>query len=191
MTISLEYQKILKEMHENASNWGRTSEIPVLVEKYISELNIESILDFGCGKGEILKLIEKRYPNIKTYGYDPAFNDVLPEKIDMVISTDVLEHIEPEKLDETINDLRNRTNIVQYHLIACHKATAVLPDGRNAHLIIKTPDWWQRKLGEWDWQWGYENVISYMKNKKKQRPMAVTKYEMVGIMPWYNLKTKK
>lgn len=181
MTITADYQQMLKEMHNDNPNWGKTNNIPQPVIDCIEKYQIKSILDFGCGKGETLKQIKEKYPSIKTYGYDPAYDSFMPDKVDMIISKDVLEHIEPEELDSTIEDLRNRCNIVQYHLIACHKATAVLPDGRNAHLIIKTPDWWQRKLGEWDWIYEYENVISYMK-KKKKRPLAITKYEFVGRM---------
>jgi hypothetical protein len=30
--------------------------------------------------------------------------------------------------------------------IACYPAKKHLPDGRNAHLIIESPDWWRTKI---------------------------------------------
>ena len=183
MTISKEYQEALKEMHGRSQKWGVRVEIPEKVKWCIEHYPIKSVLDFGCGKGAVVEEIKRQYPHLEVYGYDPAFNDVLPEKVDMIMSTDVLEHIEPHELDNTINDLRSRTNILQYHLIACHLAKKLLPDGRNAHLIIETPDWWQRKLGEWEWNFVHEDIISYMKSRKKgNRPLAVTKYEAVMVM---------
>ena len=182
MTHSIEYAEQLKKLHETSKNWGVRVEIPEKVIWCIENFSIKSILDFGCGKGTVINSIKEKYPHVETHGYDPAFSNNLPEKVDMVMSTDVLEHIEPEELDNTINDLKNRANILHYHLIACHKAKKELPDGRNAHLIIETPDWWQRKLGEWDWEFLHEDIISYMKYPKKQptaRPMAVTKYETI------------
>jgi hypothetical protein len=185
MTLSKEYQEILKTMHEKSEKWGVRVNIPEKVEWCIEKYDIKSLLDFGCGKGAVISAIKEKYPHIETYGYDPAFQNFLPEKVDMIMSTDVLEHIEPEELNNTINDLKSRTTVLQYHLIACHLAKKELPDGRNAHLIVETPDWWQRKLSEWDWKFVHEDIISYMKYPKKQpngRPMAVTKYEAVMVI---------
>ena len=182
MTHSTEYSDQLKQLHELNSKWGVRTEIPEKVDWCIKNYPIWSILDFGCGKGAVINAIKEKYPHIETFGYDPAFHTELPVKVDMIMSTDVLEHIEPEELNNTINDLRNRTNILQYHLIACHKAKKELPDGRNAHLIIETPDWWQRKLSEWEWEFLHEDIIAYMKSTKKNRPMAVTKFEVIVKM---------
>jgi trans-aconitate methyltransferase len=182
MTHTAEYAEQLKKLHEANKKWGVTVEIPKKVIWCIENFPIKSVLDFGCGKGAVIAAIKEKYPHLEIYGYDPAFNNNLPEKVDMIMSTDVLEHIEPEELTNTLNDLASRTNILQYHLIACYKAKKELPDGRNAHLIIKTPDWWQRKLGEWNWEFLHEDIVAYMKYSKKQsdsRPMAVIKYETI------------
>lgn len=180
MTISKNYQETLKEMHSQKKRWGTRNEIPEKVRFCIEHFKINSILDFGCAEGTVIKSIKEEYPNLETYGYDPAFNTFLPEKVDMIMSTDVLEHIEPEELDNTIEDLRSRSTI-QYHLIACHKAKKELPDGRNAHLIQKTPDWWQRKFDQWSWDWEYEHAYAFVKQYKKGRPLAQTYYELIVV----------
>mgnify|MGYP007000267248 len=70
----------------------------------------------------------------------------LPEKTDLVYSSDVLEHIEVDQLETVIDKLYSIANKYQYHLIACHPAKKRLSDGRNAHLIIEKPEWWKAVL---------------------------------------------
>lgn len=175
MKISNEYKQQLKQTHES-KNWGTTSKLPRQVVLAIEKYKPQSILDFGCGKGQIVNLLKEKYPHMTVYGYDPAFNEQLPDSVDMIMSTDVLEHVEPEQLDATLEELNKRCNIVQYHLIACFKAKKFLPDGRNAHLIIKTPDWWQEIMYD-KFKVVHEDIVSYIKQAKKGIPRAVTKYE--------------
>jgi len=180
MKITNEYKEQIKKLHQS-KNWGTTSAIPHKVIEIIETFNIKSILDFGCGKGKIVELLKERFPNIEVIGYDPAFNTDLPDKIEMIMSTDVLEHVEPNFLDETLSDLYSRAEKVQYHLIACHKAKKILPDGRNAHLIIETPDWWQEKFRNLPGEIYFEDVHGSIKTPKKGPSLAVTKYECVFL----------
>ena len=93
------------------------------------------------------------------YTYDPVTSPIdLPESVDMIYSSDVLEHVEPELIDKTLVDLFNRASKYQYHLIACHPAKKFLNDGRNAHLIIETPKWWKKKLKTFGWTVEYEEI---------------------------------
>ena len=59
---------------------------------------------------------------------------------------DVLEHIEPDLLDNVLDDLMMLTD--GYAFITVHTGPAVktLSDGRNAHLIQKPARWWLPKL---------------------------------------------
>ena len=178
MTISNEYKRILKEAHKN-QNWGTRVEIPDQVIYCIENYDIKSVLDFGCGKGYVKKAIQEKYPGLVVHGYDPGFDSTLPDNVDLIYSTDVLEHIEPDELDNTLNDLNSRTNILQYHLIACHRAKAKLPDGRNAHLIQEPPDWWQRKFKEFGWTTVYEESYSFVKQMSATWTLAQTYYEII------------
>ena len=113
------------------------------------------------------------------HGYDPTNDQPLPDSVDMIMSFDVLEHVEPEFIDITLVDLKNRCNKIMYHLIACHPAKRVLDDGRNAHLIIETPDWWKNKISEHiGWDMINENIVSYTSNPKKGNPIEVVKYSV-------------
>jgi len=57
-----------------------------------------------------------------------------------------MEHVEPEYLDSVFDDLQRVTRKVGFFAIHTGKAIAILPDGRNAHLIQESPDWWLPKI---------------------------------------------
>ena len=144
-----------------------------------------TLLDFGCGKGNMVLTLKEKYPNIKVYGFDPGMEsfDALPESVDMIFSFDVLEHIEPELLDETIVDLARRTNKVMYHLIACHPAKKNLSDGRNAHLIVENPGWWKQKLQALpNWKIYNDNVVVYTSVKGRPATQQGVQFDVVKFL---------
>lgn len=158
MAHSNEYLEQLKQLH-GKSAFGSGHEIPKLVKNLLDTGEIKTFLDFGSGKGLFSKSLTQAYPNVKLFTYDPVTSPIeLPDTVDMTYSSDVLEHIEPELLDETLDDLFNRTKKYQYHLIACHPAKKILNDGRNAHLIIEDPIWWKLKLNKYNWNAEHQEI---------------------------------
>jgi hypothetical protein len=72
-----------------------------------------------------------------------------PPAADLVVCFDVLEHVEPEYLDEVIRHIKSKTRKVAHFVIAnVPDETKLLPDGRNPHLIVEPPNWWYAKLRE-------------------------------------------
>lgn len=175
--IALEYRKI----HSKDNNFGNRTIIPSMVVNAIEKYKPSSILDFGCGKGLMTEQLKKKYPNIQISGWDPAFHkeNELPDSIDMIISTDVLEHIEYDKIDEVLQKLKRISNKIQYHLIACHKASKILSDGRNAHLIVEAPDWWKEKIKYNNFVIEIEDIESRISNLKNGDSIAVVKYQCI------------
>ena len=104
---------------------------------------IPSVLDYGAGKGYLAKNLP--FPIAE---YDPAITGKTesPKPADLVICTDVLEHIEPDKLIFVLNDLRRCVKKVGYFTIHTGPAIKHLPDGRNTHLIQKDEKWWRKNL---------------------------------------------
>lgn len=180
MIISHEYTEQLKKLHERKS-FGVGSKIPGEVEQCIEKYSVTSILDFGCGKGHTLAAVQNKFPNITCYGYDPAREGftVMPDNVDLIYSSDVLEHIEPHLLDQTLNGLHQCANKAMYHLIACHPAKKGLPDGRNAHLVIETPIWWKNKLQSLGWKIVGEKIKESSTQPKKGPPRHSVKYIVV------------
>jgi hypothetical protein len=70
----------------------------------------------------------------------------VPDPADIVACTDVLEHIEPECLEDVLADLRRVTKKMGFFTIATRPAKKFLSDGRNAHLIQQDARWWLEKL---------------------------------------------
>jgi 2-polyprenyl-3-methyl-5-hydroxy-6-metoxy-1,4-benzoquinol methylase len=76
-----------------------------------------------------------------------------PEPAEMVACVDVLEHIEPDKLENVLDDLRRCVKRVGFFSVSTVAAEKILSDGRNAHLIIEPPSWWLPKIqSRWDLQ---------------------------------------
>ena len=140
-----EYINEYKILHENLASFGSGACMYIEeVSLIIDYLKPKTVLDYGCGKANLIKELVHKYPDIEFYGYDPAIKgrDVLPiEKADLVINTDVLEHI-PE--DELPNVIANIASISENAFFGLHHALAytILPNGENAHCTVKPPIWY-------------------------------------------------
>ena len=143
--ITDEYKKLNEQLHENPHYGSSNAHRWV---KIINELTWEyetfSVLDYGCGKGNLAKMMTK----MPVHNYDPAIPEfsATPAPEDIVICTDVMEHIELDCLDDVIEDLKRVTNIVLVVNIALRPAKKHLADGRNAHLIVEDIEFWQDKF---------------------------------------------
>jgi hypothetical protein len=102
------------------------------------------VLDYGCGKGTLAASIS----DYEVWEYDPAIEgkDEIPPPRDLVVCTDVLEHIEPDCLDAVLDDIKRCTVKLALLTIACRPAKKLLEDGRNAHLIQEGYRWWLPKI---------------------------------------------
>ena len=150
MLITQSYIDQLKQMHNQPEKkLGFGTQPPGKLVEILKNSQSLSVLDFGCGKGEILSQVQKLFPKKQIMGYDPGVEvfSHYPLGIDFIYSVDVLEHVEPEFIDEVLRKLVNEGEH-QYHLIACCPAKKNLPDGRNCHLIIEQPNWWIKKFNK-------------------------------------------
>lgn len=142
--ISPAYRRQCLAMH--TKRWGADGAKHLdAVLKYADELKAETVLDYGCGEA---KLCEAAKPFRRILNFDPGIEarSGMPKPVDLVVSTDVLEHVEPEKLDNVLDHIWRLAGRGAYLVIATRPAQAILPDGRNAHLIVQPSDWWLSKL---------------------------------------------
>lgn len=181
--ISKEYVEKLKQLHQTNPSFGSKNNIPALLKKCLESHETKTILDYGCGKGNVMNEIKNIFPNLQIQGYDPAVDEynVLPNKtFNLVFSTDVLEHVEPKQIDSTICNLAKLSDKIMYHLIACYPAKKFLPDGRNAHLIIEKPEYWRNKFKTiLDWKLLDEKINDYSFQSKKGPIINVLTYEVI------------
>lgn len=177
--ITEEYRKVLQEIHDNTP-FGKRSKMPKHLAEFIELVKPNSIIDFGCGKGNLVKRLQEEYPLISSIGYDPGntkFSQSIDNKfVDLLISSDVLEHIEPEFLDQTLSYLSTKSKYI-YHLIALSPAKLILPDGRNAHLILENKEWWRDKFLNLNYKILKEDYLEFTKIPKgRTQPMLIKKY---------------
>lgn len=145
--ISEGYRKQLEQMHVEKEHFGKRSSIwakPVF--EMCAVLETEDVLDYGCGKGEL-----NLHLPFAVKGYDPGVPKYVktPEPADVVVCTDVLEHIEPDHLDDVLADLKRVTRKALMLHVHTKPANKTLPDGRNAHLIVQDKDWWMEHFKDW------------------------------------------
>ena len=121
---------------------------------------IRTMLDFGCGRGDAYGEPHRVY---RDWGfsrkrvtlYDPAFANLstLPKnQSDLVICSDVLEHIEEAEVPEFIDTLFNYTGRVLWASVCCRPAKKRFPDGRNLHVTVQPFEWWKNQFAA-AWQY--------------------------------------
>jgi hypothetical protein len=105
-------------------------------------------LDYGSGRGHLKQaIVQLSRPAYTIKEYDPAIlaiSELPQEPVDAVACTDVLEHIEPECLQGVIDHIASLSKRAAFLVVSTVKASKHLPDGRNAHLIIRPAWWWLR-----------------------------------------------
>jgi FkbM family methyltransferase len=144
--ISRDYVALNKQLHEDRPDYGIGGGKYVdTILQMAAGIQTTSVLDYGCGKGHLAKGLP--FP---IWEYDPAIpgKDELPRPADLVVCTDVLEHIEPQNIKHVLDDLRRVTRKVGYYVIHTGPARKTLADGRNAHLIQQKRGWWEKTLSE-------------------------------------------
>lgn len=154
--ISDEYRKLNKKLHETNAGYGaiggeHVERILNLCKLY----NTKDILDYGCGKGTLAI----NFP-FNIHQYDPAVeqHSALPEPADILACTDVLEHIEPEYIANVLDHISSLIKKVAYFVISISPAKKHLPDGRNAHILLRPANWW---LDEFNKRF---DVLNFMKS---------------------------
>lgn len=143
MLITEEYRKQNAALHEARKDYGAYSaRWAVDILEVCQKHGCENILDYGCGKGALKEALD-----LPVIEYDPAIEGktkAIP--CDLVACTDVLEHIEPDCLEEVLKHIYAMTQKALFFNISTVPAKKFLSDGRNAHLIIENPEWWREKL---------------------------------------------
>ena len=142
--ISAEYRQLNEQLHRDNLAYGvGGGQHGPIVEELKKTCECESVLDYGCGKGYLAKVL-----TFPIWEYDPAVpgKDESPRSADLVVCTDVLEHIEPDKIDFVLSDLKRCIKKVGYLTIHLTPAMKTLPDGRNTHLILQSKQWWTERL---------------------------------------------
>lgn len=128
-----------------------------MVSDIVNRLGVTHLLDYGCGENVTLAKNLKLNAKLTYQAYDPCVErfSAPPLPAELVCCLDVLEHIEPDLLDNVLDDLTRLCEGVMFLSVCTKAALKVLPDGRNAHLIIEPIQWWLPRV--WD-RWDIQTV---------------------------------
>tara|TARA_B100000700_G_scaffold91328_1_gene102978 strand:+ start:3261 stop:3953 length:693 start_codon:yes stop_codon:yes gene_type:complete len=184
MEFSEDYQKML-DLHEQAHKEGAVRNLngedietegrkifegsellPMLptIKEIKDDLNLTSLLDYGCGKANAYYLAFELdgviHPNAYQYLgiapaavhlYDPCVEQFRSkprqeQTYDIVVCTDVLEHIPEQDVDTVIEEMVYHANKLMVFKIAAHESFTKFKDGTNVHATVKPPSWWFDKI---------------------------------------------
>lgn len=115
------------------------------IKELIKQYDCETILDYGCGKA----MHHKKAKLGNTTLYDPyyaPYNKKPNDTFDMVICTDVMEHIPQDEVGKILAELMNYTDKVLFLAICTKPARKKFLNGENVHLTIKPKEWWEEML---------------------------------------------
>ena len=178
------YQEQLRREHYQSS-WGSTgakysgSDILFLLRE---RPYIKSVLDYGAGKASMGSFIEELMPGrVQWTNYDigiPEYDQLPSKTFDLVLSTDVLEHVEPDRLSSVLQQLEQLTGKVLYSDIACYPTGKFFGEGpyigEDFHLIIESPSWWRDQFKQLSLQeFEYRATEKLSKGKMKIRCMMI------------------
>lgn len=147
--ISPEYCEQQQVLHAAPRGYGgKGHKWATAVTSMIATHGYRSVLDYGCGQGTLRRWVTLAGVSVDFREYDPAIHgkDALPEPADLVVCTDVLEHIEPEKLSSVLQHLKALATRALLLVIATRPSNKTLTDGRNAHLILESGAWWAQQI---------------------------------------------
>jgi Methyltransferase domain len=146
--ISPQYKAEQEALHAKGGYGTASIGFAKAVTELIDKTGAKSLLDYGCGRMcNLARHIDPGH-DVEYIAYDPGVPEFSQqaEPADLVTCIDVLEHIEPELLENVLRDLRRCVQGFGFFTVHTGPAVKVLSDGRNAHLIQQPPSWWLPKI---------------------------------------------
>lgn len=195
-TEYVEFIEAYKDLHTQETKFKGSSLNPYVISigKLILEYNCKTLLDYGCGKAlgysdkceeiQLKKPVQEIW-NIDSYTlYDPAYPkyDTLPTSTyDIVICTDVLEHIPEQDLDWVIERILNYSTKIVFLNICTAPALKHFKKGKfkgkNLHISVFEDKWWIKKIGKiWN---NHKDIKIYLtlSDEKNKLPICFKKKE--------------
>lgn len=148
-----DYRELAKHADKNFQGLSILNHVKS-IRTLLTETDSHTMLDFGCGRGEAYKSPHKLYkqlglPRHAVTLYDPAFmpTSKLPVGcFDLVVCSDVLEHLVPEETGAFIERLFGYANKAVWASFCARPAKKFFPDGRNLHTCVQPFGWWLEKF---------------------------------------------
>lgn len=158
--VSKKYSDMLRLKHQqlkkkNGGGWGGAVQGKVLIiDRYIKLTDSKSVLDYGSGSGAFRRDLEQLRGDADIHEYEPGHEELSaePPVCDATVCIDVMEHVEPELVDNVLQEIYDKTRKFAYIGVCCVPSGGAFDDGTNLHLLVKPPVWWIHKLEEYPWE---------------------------------------
>lgn len=111
-TMSEKYDYTWRHLSRNNYYFFYTENGQKDIVTFIDELQIKSILDYGCGNNDLKYVLGESKSEIECVGYDPyvtLFSNKPTEAKELTVCYNVLQSIENDKMYEVINDIHTLT----------------------------------------------------------------------------------
>jgi hypothetical protein len=160
--LSEDYGAMYTLLHQNHKHYKGRSIRPYVepIAVLVRQVEARRLLDYGSGKGLQYAddRVQERWGEVEVTCYDvgvPAFSPRPQGFFDGVICTDVMEHIAKADVPEVLADIigyteTGRPAFVFFSICCAPARRKSLPDGRNVHLTVETPAWWNYQLQRFD-----------------------------------------
>ena len=149
--ISPAYLDEQRRLHADPRGYGgRGRKWAAQVSAFGWTYGCRSVLDYGCGQGSLavqLKL-SSHFPIDQIFEYDPAIpgKDALPAPADLVVCTDVLEHVESDRIWAVMEHLARLSRKACFIVVSLIETAKTLSDGRQAHILLRPVPWWTAQV---------------------------------------------
>ena len=186
----MDYEKTYGQMHEAApkdfSGYSIKRYVPEIAALVYDRLP-NRMLDYGSGKGYqyLAMRVHEQWGGLLPVCYDPGVHQLRTKpdkpsrrrppyegKFSGIICTDVMEHIEEADVDKVLADIFRFAadhGFVFFVIGIDPSHRKKLPDGRDVHVTIKPPEWWDAKLAKYQRD-GLTIRAVYEKAKKARLP---------------------
>lgn len=147
LRITPAYLAEQQRLHADPRGYGgRGDKWAAIVLTIAKTIKAASVLDYGCGQGSLKRAIEGKGPAVREY--DPAIpgKDAEPSFADLVVCTDVLEHVEEPLVPAVLAHLAQLTRRQLFVVVSTVTTEKTLSDGRSAHITVHPRDWWLVKF---------------------------------------------
>lgn len=142
MYASNSYLRELEYQH-STTEWGVAGSASVpSIDRYCKQHSITTILDYGSGQGLTARLLRELGYTVTEYEPGIAAKRSEPVPAQLVICTDVMEHVEKEYVDSVLDHIHSLSIHSAFFTISCRPAGRLLSDGRNAHITLADSVWW-------------------------------------------------
>lgn len=145
--ISETYRQQLYQYRGINKDWGQTVKTKVFdIECFATDNACRTMLDFGSGAGILSQKLKEKF-NITEYDVGIVGKNILPDdNFDITVCVDVMEHVEPNYINQTLDWIRLHTSKVAFFTICCIPSKGHFANGSNLHKTVCPPEYWLGKL---------------------------------------------